>query len=232
MNIGEVSKLTGISSSNIRYYEELNLIHPKRNKENDYRLYEQEDVNQIEKIILLRKLDVSLEDIRNLFEGEISLEECLDKHLVTLHDQSNALQIRKKLSQEIKDSKVPLTEDLIQIYLEKIKVYEKEGIQFMDVASDVIDKIKKFLPQEASYYFDPKEPILTKEQFTDELFFYAKEKGLDMAITKESMQPSVMINNKSYTAVLEMPRMFKFPFSIFFAPNTFGYKMVYLYEVQ
>ena len=47
MNIKNASILTGVSDQMIRYYEKLGLINPKRNKNNNYRDYQQADINNI-----------------------------------------------------------------------------------------------------------------------------------------------------------------------------------------
>ena len=47
LNIKEVEKLTNITKQNIRYYERQGLIFPKRNPENDYREYSEQDLSLI-----------------------------------------------------------------------------------------------------------------------------------------------------------------------------------------
>ena len=47
LNIKEVEKLTNITKQNIRYYERQGLIFPKRNPENDYREYSEQDIRQL-----------------------------------------------------------------------------------------------------------------------------------------------------------------------------------------
>ena len=44
MKIGEVAEQTGLSISNIRFYEKKGLIEPKRNEQSKYRDYTEEDV--------------------------------------------------------------------------------------------------------------------------------------------------------------------------------------------
>ena len=43
MTIKEVEEQTGLSRSNLRFYEKEKLIHPARNEKNDYREYSQQD---------------------------------------------------------------------------------------------------------------------------------------------------------------------------------------------
>ena len=54
MRIGEVAQRTGLSISNIRFYEKKGLIGPDRNAQNRYREYGEEDVRRLEEIILYR----------------------------------------------------------------------------------------------------------------------------------------------------------------------------------
>lgn len=77
MGIKEMEKQTGISSQNIRYYEKQGLLSPKRNPENGYRIYGEEEAEQLKRIKLFRKLDMPIEDIRRMLSGEQSLQEAL-----------------------------------------------------------------------------------------------------------------------------------------------------------
>lgn len=64
MNIKQVEKLTGISSQNIRFYEKSGLIYPKRNEENGYREYNEEDVRLLKLVKMFRMLDMPIEQIK------------------------------------------------------------------------------------------------------------------------------------------------------------------------
>ena len=75
MKIYQVEELVGITKKNIRFYEEQGLLNPKRNPENDYREYSLEDVRVLEKIKLLRKLSIPIEEIRLLQKGRICTDE-------------------------------------------------------------------------------------------------------------------------------------------------------------
>lgn len=48
MTINDVEKITGLTKKSIRYYEEKGLILPKR-LDNDYRSYNEEDVQKLKK---------------------------------------------------------------------------------------------------------------------------------------------------------------------------------------
>ena len=64
MKINEVEQQAGITKRNIRFYEQQGLLSPKRNLENGYREYTEEEVAELKKIKLLRKLSLPIEEIR------------------------------------------------------------------------------------------------------------------------------------------------------------------------
>lgn len=66
MKIKDVEKLTGLTAKSIRYYESKGLLQVKREEENLYRSYTQENVQQLKRIHLLRFLDFSIDQIRDI----------------------------------------------------------------------------------------------------------------------------------------------------------------------
>ena len=86
MGIKEMEKQTGISSQNIRYYEKQGLLSPKRNPENGYRIYGEEEAEQLKRIKLFRKLDMPIEDIRRMLSREQSLREALTAQKISERD--------------------------------------------------------------------------------------------------------------------------------------------------
>lgn len=65
MNIGEVSTQTGLPVKTIRYYEEIDLVAPKR-ASNGYRVYSENDLHQLAFIQRARSFDFSIEECRLL----------------------------------------------------------------------------------------------------------------------------------------------------------------------
>lgn len=79
MNIKQVEKLTGISSQNIRFYEKSGLIHPKRNEENGYREYNEEDIRLLKPVKMFRMLDMPIEQIKLMLCETDELDNLLGK---------------------------------------------------------------------------------------------------------------------------------------------------------
>ena len=92
MTIQEVEERTGLTRSNIRYYEKEGLFSPKRDKENGYRNYSEGDVETIRRIAFLRTLGISVEEIRKIIAGKLSLCQTVERQSRKLQDDLKAVQ--------------------------------------------------------------------------------------------------------------------------------------------
>ena len=90
MTSKEMEARSGVPRANIRYYEAEGLLHPERLK-NGYRSYSEEDLRTLEKIKLLRRLGVSVEEVRELVRGGETMETVLDRRLAALGGQRASL---------------------------------------------------------------------------------------------------------------------------------------------
>ena len=90
MTIKELEERTGMTRANIRYYEQEGLLAPAR-KENGYRSYSQEDCEDLLKIKLLRQLQFSLQEIRDLQNGTLPLPLAMEDRSAVLEGESSAL---------------------------------------------------------------------------------------------------------------------------------------------
>lgn len=83
MTIKELETRTGLDRATVRFYEKEGLLTPER-KANGYREYSEEDAVTLEKIAFLRRLDLSLESIRAVQQGELPLGVALEKQRESL----------------------------------------------------------------------------------------------------------------------------------------------------
>lgn len=63
MKIGQAAQLTGLTISNIRFYERKGLLEPERNDQSKYRNYSEQDIRRLKQIILYRKMNMPIEKI-------------------------------------------------------------------------------------------------------------------------------------------------------------------------
>lgn len=68
MKIQELSQKTGVSAKTIRYYEEIGLLPDPARGKNNYRQYDVHDVERLRLVAGARRLDLSLEEIREVLD--------------------------------------------------------------------------------------------------------------------------------------------------------------------
>lgn len=68
MQINQLADLTGVSPKTIRYYEDIGLLPAPSRSENNYRQYEEQDVERLRLVAGARRLDLSLEEIREILD--------------------------------------------------------------------------------------------------------------------------------------------------------------------
>lgn len=142
MKIKQVEELVGISSKNIRFYEEQGLLQPRRT-ENGYRDYRQEDVEQLKRIKLFRKLGVPVEQIGKLFQGRISVNDCLENHEAALKREQDNIEKLCVLTHEMLAGSLSIEKLDSDYWLDEVEKMEKEGIDFVNVSKIDIHMKKK-----------------------------------------------------------------------------------------
>lgn len=196
-SIKEAEVLTGISRQNIRYYEKMGLLNPKRDAGNGYRKYDEEDIERLKAILLFRKLDMPLEEIRKLLDCEIDLQQALDTQKVYLQQEKQKLEAALAFCDTIQEQ--DLAELDINRCLQEIEEQEKRGNTFADILQDY--KAVAEMEKKRVFTFWPDDFCTTPRQMTDELCRYANENNLDLVITKEGMMPEFTLDGIEYRAV-------------------------------
>ena len=133
MRINEVEQAIGITKKNIRFYEQEGLLNPSRNLSNGYRDYSEENLETLRQIKLLRKLDIPLEEIRRLQSGNLTLEDCLHRHLIVLNRKQKNLDANVKFCHRLLSENSGLSALKTENLLTEIENLEKGGTKFMDI---------------------------------------------------------------------------------------------------
>ncbi len=142
MFIREVEVMTGLSKKNIRYYEDVGLIKPNRNDENDYRLYSHEDVKILKIIKFLRELNVPIREIKLLQENKLSLQECMEDRINKIKVEEEKYKKIKSMCMEIAKTHDTFESIDITKYFEEMSVLNKEGFTMRDVKTSNKKKIR------------------------------------------------------------------------------------------
>lgn len=69
MTVHEVSNLTGVSIRTLQYYDKIGLLHPSDYSGAGYRLYDENDLEKLQQILLFRELEFPLKDIREIINS-------------------------------------------------------------------------------------------------------------------------------------------------------------------
>lgn len=136
MTIKEVEKLTGLTRSNIRFYEKEKLINPSKNQSNGYKNYSEDDVAHIKKIAYLRTLGLSIDDIRNAICKKTDLRTLIEKQQDILSEQINELNHSKVMCERIlKDQYICYDNLNVEKYIMDIPDYWSENQNIFKVDS-------------------------------------------------------------------------------------------------
>ena len=105
MNINEVEVVTGLTRANIRYYEKEGLIEVER-LDNKYRNYSSENIRELRKIILLRRLGFSVDTIRNIKCGQADMEQALEERMENAGGEVEELLTAKAICKKMLDEHI------------------------------------------------------------------------------------------------------------------------------
>lgn len=152
MKISEAAKLTGLSTSNIRFYEKKGLLAPVREMESQYRDYSMEDIEQLKRIILYRKMNISIETIYLLQKGVLSMEEVLKRQEEELLAQRDMLQGSIDLCRKIRKERNPDHME-VDYYLNYVSEEEARGRRFAEI-EELLEDFARFSKIEA-FWGDP-----------------------------------------------------------------------------
>ena len=86
--VKDLARLTGLTPRTLRYYDSIGLLCPRRDRDNDYRLYGGEEVDRLQQILLYRDMGLPLEEIKNLLDAPgFDREAALREHLTRLQER-------------------------------------------------------------------------------------------------------------------------------------------------
>lgn len=91
-SILDVSRMTGISSRTLRYYDEIGLLAPKYQNEAGYRYYGIRELDRLQQILFYRERGLALATIGKILDDEaFDVESALYEHLADLNRQKKRL---------------------------------------------------------------------------------------------------------------------------------------------
>lgn len=152
MTIKDVEKLTGMTAKSIRLYESKGLIQIERDENNSYRDFSEENVKQLKFIKIMRYLDFSIQEIKELIDADKEvIEDVMEKKIDEYSKTEGAIKEKKFLCESIaKNYNKGKLDELIEDNVEFIEFTESE--EYADIKNQL---------QEIEY-----EPFATKIVWT------------------------------------------------------------------
>jgi len=174
MTIKDVEKETGLTAKSIRYYESKKLINVKRNEENSYRIYTEEDVNRLRWIKMFRYLDFSIEEIGRLLEMNVDeIKEALRQKADLFLKQKNYCEDKQdiclSLARDYEDKK-----EIVEEYVDAIEFLESE--EMSELVEEIEECVAPNLISTILYTFMFMAPVVW-------LFYNIRTERIDMLMT-------------------------------------------------
>ena len=96
---GQISKDYNISTRMLRYYEQMGLIGSSRSEDYAYRMYDGDAVKRLQQIIILRKLQIPVKQIREILDNTdaLSVIEVFKQNISEIDEQITALSTVKSI---------------------------------------------------------------------------------------------------------------------------------------
>lgn len=90
--INKRSKISGISTRTLRYYDAIGLLKPARVTTASYRIYTQKELDTLQQILFYRELDFPLDEIKNiLYAPQFDKGQAFKSHLAALINKRQRL---------------------------------------------------------------------------------------------------------------------------------------------
>ncbi|WP_054859995.1 MerR family transcriptional regulator [Gracilibacillus sp. JCM 18860] len=146
--IGKLSKNTGVTVRTLDYYDEIGLIKPSSKTEGGHRLYSEDDVMRLERVLALKYMGFSLEQIKDILENSTSTwQESIQQQLELVKREQERLQVLEQALLGISYSIEIEGEINWKIIFNIIQLYQQDPEdalqQYKDYLND--DEMKKIM---------------------------------------------------------------------------------------
>jgi DNA-binding transcriptional MerR regulator len=155
--ITEATKLFGLSTRTLRYYEQIGLIKSERADDYAYRVYSDDTLNRLRQIIVLRKLRIPLKSISDILQND-DAKHAIDVFMANISEidaeitaLSTIRDILHKLSERLEESVHLgkrldfLSDDIVGIVdtlaVVKPKIKEETSMSELNQASEKLEKL-------------------------------------------------------------------------------------------
>jgi len=179
--ISQVSKALGISAQMIRYYERSGLVQSLRKDGYAYRVYNEENTKRLHQIVIFRKLQIPMKQIKNILNNQNAAEviDVFQKNIIELDEQITAMStVRNILTRFVSElqekADVQLKLDFLNeksmislaaaLSFSENKIKERLSMEELNKASEALEKANEKKPM-----------IFVYQTHKDEFYYLGKE---------------------------------------------------------
>ena len=130
---GKFAKLANVTERTIRYYDKIGLLKPSFVMENGYRRYTQSDLLKLQKILSLKHMGFSLEEIYPMVSNEQNVKESFSMQIDLLDSQIKHLQV-------IKDSMESFVQNVDEKNIDWNQIISL--LQMFNIESNIVEQYK------------------------------------------------------------------------------------------
>ncbi len=138
MKIKELEEILSVSRSNIRFYEKEGLLAPGR-EENNYRNYSEADLLELKKILSLRKLGFTVEEIGQLQKEKTSITEIAQGNIHRLEAEMETLKEALALTKKLAETDAAYSAMDGDALWQAIAAAERSGAKFAELCKDIVE---------------------------------------------------------------------------------------------
>jgi len=153
--VGELAKATGLTVRTLHHYDDVGLLVPSERTSAGHRLYDEQDVRRLYRILALRRLGMRLDEIASLLDAEgLTLLDTVRRHLEEVERELERQQtLRERLRQllaALEGSVEPPVEEFI------------DAIEAMTVVAAAVEDVLIHIPADEA---DEPPPRLAREGY-------------------------------------------------------------------
>lgn len=169
-SIKELSEIAGVSTRTLRYYDEINLLKPKRISSSGYRIYSEKQIDILQQILFYKELGMSLDKIKEILQNpNFDKVNALKMHKIKLLEKKKQIDM---LLNNVEKTLLSLVGGIKMSDKEKFEGFKKQYIDENEkkygkeirskYGDDTIDKSNKKLKDMSQEEFSEVE-LLAKE---------------------------------------------------------------------
>jgi len=198
LNAKQVAELSGLSVRALHHYDEIGLLRPRRNAQNGYREYLEEDLDKLQQILFFRQCGFSLERIKKLLSNprfdRARAFELQKKHLMLEKERIEAmLSTLERTLKTLKGEDSMSQEEKFKGFDFSFNPYEEEAKQLW--GDETVEKSNDFIASKSDRERKDMEKIL------DELFrelAEIRDEDPDSHLAQEAIDKMYRVFNESF----------------------------------